>query len=495
MLKGAAVAGLAALSDAPAAGVEAVRDRPIIEGYSDQISYQAGDRIGLHISTAARKYSVEIARVGARREVVWSQQGLPGAQHPIPETASTHGCNWPAALTLQVPGDWRSGYYSAILRGEAKGQAAVGELYFIIRPARPSREAKILLQLTTNTYNAYNTWGGSSLYTGPRGQGTRVSFDRPYAGFVPGDAFTGKYSGWRNWEQPFVEWAERSGYRLDFAANSDLEFFPEMLKSYRLVLSVGHDEYWTAPMRDHLEAFIANGGNVAFFSGNTAFWQVRSEDQGRALVSWKQNFKRDPVYRGGDHRLLSTMWSNRLVKRPENQLTGVSFAYGGYHRFFEQFVDGAGAYTIHRPDHWIFAGTGLKGGDSLGASAKIVGYECDGCQFTLEDGLPVPTHRDGTPDSFVILGTAPAGLSKRDNSIGWVTTALLGEDSDKQVEQPGAAVLGCYMRGGTVVTTGCTEWVRGLSGKDAQVAQITRNILDRLASRRAASRERPSRDR
>ena len=67
------------------------------------------------------------------------------------------------------------------------------------------------------------------------------------------------------WERDFVEWAEAAGYALDYCANSDLEWHPELLDNYRLVLSVGHDEYWSAPMRDHLEAYIAAGGNAAFF--------------------------------------------------------------------------------------------------------------------------------------------------------------------------------------------------------------------------------------
>src|SRR5262249_10164689 len=294
------------------------------------------------------------------------------------------------------------------------------------------------------------------------------------------DQFTSRFSGWRNWEEPFVAWAEKQKYKLDFAVNSDLEFHPEILNKYKLVLSVGHDEYWSAPMRDHLEAFIQRGGNVAFFSGNTAFWQVRSEGDGRALVSWKQNFDLDPVFKTDDHRLLSGMWSNVLVKRPENQMTGVSFAYAGYHRFFEQ--GGDGCYTVHRPDHWIFGGTGLKSGDKLGGKDQIVGYECDGCRFVVKDGLPIPTHEDGTPESFEILGTAPAGLSEKfDQSRLWVSEALFGKGTKKRVPPVGAAVLGYYTRGGTVVTTGCTEWVRGLKGKDPTVERITRNILERLS--------------
>jgi hypothetical protein len=472
----AGVVGAATLSDLSAGERRAA---PVIEGYAGKLSYVAGEKATLHVSTSASRFSVEIARIGAKRVVVFKRDDLPGARHPVPADASSHGCRWPADVTLAVAKDWPSGYYQVILRTrQENGRSAQGEAFFVVRASKPA--SRILLQLTTNTYNAYNSWGGTSLYGGPKGQGRRVSFERPYAGFVPGDQFTSRYSGWRKWEEPFVLWAERAGYDVDFAVNSDLEFNPEILRRYRLVLSVGHDEYWSAPMRDHLEAFIAKGGNVAFLSGNTCFWQVRSEDQGRALVSWKQDFDKDPVYRGKDRRLLSGMWSNRLVGRPENQLTGVSFAYAGYHRFFEH--GGDGCYTVHRPDHWLFAGTGLKRGDRLGARDHIVGYECDGCDLVWKDGLPVPTHRDGTPRGFEVLGTAPAGLStKFDSSLVWVSEALYGKGTTKRVKPVGAAVLGCYVRGGTVVTTGCTEWVRGLAGGDRQVERITRNILERLS--------------
>ena len=143
---------------------------------------------------------------------------------------------------------------------------------------------------------------------------------------------------------------------------------------------------------------------------------------------------------------------------------------------------GAGAYTIHRPEHWVFEGTDLKWGDLLGAKENIVGYECDGCDFTLEDGLPVPTHRDGTPVGFKILGTAPA--SGWDNEIAFAAKSLFGDDAsaeDRARLGRGAAVMGTYSRGGTVFTTGCTEWSRGLERGNPLVERITRNLLDRLS--------------
>ena len=168
-----------------------------------------------------------------------------------------------------------------------------------------------------------------------------------------------------------------------------------------------------ALFRDTVEAFIGRGGNVAFLSGNTAFWQVRLEDrtaQGPAttMVGYKGMFKNDPVYGTERQGELTTIWSDVLVERPENLMTGVSFARGGYHRIGKRATNGAGGYTVHRADHWLFDGTGLGYGDVLGAASTIVGYECDGCDFTYRDGLPYPTGADGTPSTFEILGTAPA---------------------------------------------------------------------------------------
>ena len=522
-----------------------------VEGYADRLSVPAGDRITVHVSTNLARYSAEIARLGAKRKVMWAQDNLTGARHPIPANASSHGCGWPPAFRVTVPHDWLSGYYSVALRGQGSHRNVRGEISFVVRAARPGRHSKILLQRTTNTDNAYNSWGGSTLYSGPDGPAHRVSFDRPYAGFhedgtylftlsgefartlderrisdrlqsaflevgidlsphsfvqvthpgrrwylvVPGitytlksdwkqlrvyDGFTTWESGWRNWEQPFVVWAEQSGYQLDYAVNTDLEFYPEILRSYRLVLSVGHDEYWSAPMRDHLEQYVADGGNVAFFSGNNLWWQVRSENRGRALVCWK-DYKEDPYYLSGRYDRLTTLWCHHLIQRPENQLTGVSFARGGYHDFFDQYRDSQGHYTVHRPDHWVFEGTGLRTGDPLGGRDKLVGYECDGCNFRWENGLPVPTGCDGTPENFTILATAPAALSHADESVRLASEALYGEDTTREVAQPGTAVLGLYSRGGTVFTTGCTEWAKGLRGRDKTVEQITRNLLNRLS--------------
>jgi hypothetical protein len=453
--------------------VQAEDDVFFIEGYAGQVSYAPGESLTLHVSTSELVFSAEILRAGAEYKSQWTQDGIAGANLPVPEDASSKGCNWPAALTLKIPADWQSGYYHVVLRVKDQGgkfirrsaRSADSSCYFVLREAAGVADpAPVLLQLATNTYNAYNNWGGFSLYGfhGRGGnQGHRVSFLRP-----PGSLF-------QNWEKDFVAWAQREGVRLAFAANSDLEFHPDILKNRRLVLSVGHDEYWSAPMRDNLEKFIGDGGNVAFFSGNTCCWQVRSEDNGSALTCWKQNYPMDPVFSARKSQAtLSSLWSHYLIERPENQLTGVGFLWGGYHRSHGQFMDGSGAFTVHRPEHWLFEGTGVKRGDEVGGKHTVVGYECDGCDIAWRDGLPFPTGSDGTPSNFSILGTAPAKWHPDD--CEWY---------DKwQNGRIGTAVLGAYERGGSVVTTGTTDWAHGLRGGDPVIERITRNVIDKLSS-------------
>lgn len=436
---------------------------PFVLGYANQVSVASGEEIAFHVSGSLKSFDMLIERVGAERTKVFEKAQIACATHPIPDRASSQGCNWPVALTITVPQNWTSGYYEATLALNVDRQPIRSSLFFIVRSAVPGKSAKVLLQLGTNTYNAYSNWGGHSLYAYHDRdglQGHRVSFDRPLT------------SLFKNWELPFVKWAEQNGYALDYASNCDLEFHPEILQHYNLVLSVGHDEYWSSPMRDHLEQYIRDGGNVAFLSGNTCCWQVRSEDSGRALTCWKQSVHSDPLYRTGDPRLLSTAWSHHLIGRPENQLTGVGFLWGGYHRSHGQFMDGSGAFEVHRPGHWLFKGTELKRGDRFGGKHTIVGYECDGCEIEWVDGLPVPTHRDGTPESFTILATCPAR---------WAPGDCYWYDRFPK-DRVGNAVLGTYTRGGTVVTVGTTDWAHGLAGNDPHVVTITRNILEHLSA-------------
>jgi hypothetical protein len=490
---------------------------------------EAGQDVGLHLSSAGgRPVRIEVARVGFERDVVLVEPAVPAGDHPTPLDAAQLGCGWPVACTITPEASWRSGYYEVVLEIDVDGKVRQDHAFFVVRPTVGAPTAPVLLALSTNTWHAYNDFGGRNLYTGgtsvslqrpmargylhkPPGHGRRVTVTHPpdpemnaHVGYLTRhhlSPYAGS-AGWPDWELPFLEWTEREGYAIDVATNADLEDHPELLDGYELFLSVGHDEYWSGPMRDTVEAFIARGGHAAFLSGNTSFWQVRHEDRtpegpAATMVGYKGLFKRDPVW--GTDRIseLTSFWSDPAIERPENHMTGVSFSRGGYHRIGKRATNGAGGYTIHRADHWLFAGTGIDYGDVLGAGPTTVGYECDGCAFTYVDGLPVPTHEDGTPASFVILGTAPAAHFTRTTAtrppppdqpseIEFIAARLFDDRSPEAVARiaAGHAVLGTYTSpgGGIVVTSGSTDWAHGLAGRDEQVEQITRNLLDRLST-------------
>ena len=440
-----------------------------VEGYTSEVSYAPGELMQIHVSSSAPLFSIEISRLGCKREVVLQERDVSGSMFPVPEDASSQGCGWPVGWQFTIPEGWDSGYYEILFQVNDQGDTFIQRgtrqaqsiAYFILRPSVSSDCSSILLQLSTNTYAAYNNWGGYSLYAyhGRGGvQGHRVSFNRPDRGLFD------------RWELPFVSWAEKSGYKLDYCSNLDLERHPELLDGRALVLSVGHDEYWSAGMRDNLEDYVKCGGNVAFFSGNSVCWQVRNEDDGRALTCWKQRFNQDPAYRE-NRTMLTTLWSHHLVKRPENQLTGVGFLNGGYHLSHGQHMDGSGAYTVHRPEHWVFTDTELQTGDEFGGEDTIVGYECDGCEMVWQEGLPYATGNDGTPKNFQILATASARWHPEDSE--WYEAWQPGHE--------GRAVMGLYQQGGTVFTAGTTDWSHGLAGKHLTVDTITKNILDKLS--------------
>ena len=448
---------------------------PFVEGYLNTLSVVPGETIQLFASSNAGECAITIVREGEPEETVFEASQVAVGEHPIPGCAWETGPRWPACWEFTIPDTWRSGAYRITLQAEGmhdlkadshwSNLRASHDTLLVVRAANPATTSKILLQLTTNTYAAYNNWGGKSTYaynSSDQNQAHRVTLLRPGHGY--------HHTAFSLWERKFVHWCDREGYALEYAVNHDLETWPDGFGNYRLILSVGHDEYWSAPMRDNLERFIATGGNTAFFSGNSVCWQVRFEDDGKTMVTYKEDYKKDPLYAPDGHPLLSTLYSHPLVNRPENHLTGVGFPMGGYHLSHGAYMDGPGEYTVRRADHWAMEGTGLREGDVFGGESTIVGYETDGCAYREVDGYPVPTCEDGTPENFIILCQAPSLWTGMDLDVFQETG----------VSEDGRATMGAYTRGGTVFTAGTTDWSHGLA-KDRVVQQITRNVLNRLS--------------
>jgi len=464
----------------------------------------AGDSVDLMISGPSQPVRVEALRIGAA-EVCVAQWDVDIDEQPVPADCATEGCGWEPNLRIAVAAEWTSGFYLVRITA-AHGEVA--DAFFVVRAAEPG---DTLLVLSTSTWAAYNDWGGPSFYTGNHESSqqrplTRGFLDKPdphrwrvaNVGDLPGREVAAHFSeysvwscaaGWANWERLFVRWAEAQGLALDYATSLDLHDRGDLLDPYHLYVSIGHDEYWSAAMRDQVEGWVERGGAAVFLSGNTAFWQVRFEE-GDRVVGYKNDYLLDPVVGTDAETSVSTMWCDPLTRRPEAEMTGVSFSRGGY-AHTRSAPRGSGGYTVWRPQHWAFDGLGLRAGDIVGAEPVVVGYECDGTEMALVDGLPVATGTGGTPANFEVLGTAPAHLWETsdappqlpDSYIGelnWVAERLGGADTPENRERyaHGSAVMGWFERGaGEVFTVGCTDWAYGLEHDD--VSTVTRNVLSR----------------
>lgn len=489
----------------------------MIEGYFGRESIVLGERLHIHVSTDAAFFRVDFYRIGAVPEFAGSTGWFPGRNAPAPahpdgvveHAAPAVDWDWPAYEFTPTP-RWTPGVYVGFFVdadrttpsvtveggrlpeeppydvGDLKG---FGREFFVLRPQVPGG-ARILYKKSSFTRHAYNRSDrpgaerASSLYDNPvyvpgdgiQPGGHKVSMHRP-----------GGVDDLSYWDAPFIAWLERAGYQVEFCTDLDLHADPGLLWSYRLLLSVGHDEYWSTEMRSSVERFVAAGGNVAFFSANTCWWRVHVTDDGTALVA-------DTDHRVGEtypHRPATDQWwapQPGGVGAPENTLTGVSFRNGGMWPGHWPGDRPCPGFTVQHADHWVYEGTGLRDGsdggvaDVLGASLPLIGYECDGAAFGYDrDGVAQPTGADGTPPSFLILGIAtlePVHDDFHDLRTGhWNCTPREAGNT-----APRAATMGVYTSNGTVFTAATTDWpVIVGRGCDERVDRVTRNVLDRLS--------------
>jgi hypothetical protein len=505
-----------------------------IEGYCSELSTHPGRGMGLHVSTRESSYSVSVERWGATREPVWDAVDLPGTFSPPPPDADAAGCGWPVSLTIPVTDQWRSGFYLVTLTAHgAPSGREVAHAGFVVRGPQHAGRRTALLVLDTNTWHAYNTWGGRSLYTG----GRQVSFARPFGrgmlcrpevdrddrkarptrwGEEPDidgtvfQAYRTEHAypsaigstGWFTHGRRFVEWAEGAGHEFDYAVSSDLELDFAALNGYDLVISVGHDEYWSAGQRAAVEAHLRRGGHLASFSGNTMFWQVRLESTpaGTAMVCHKYAAHRDDPVVTDQPASTTGMWADPIVGRPEWSVLGAGSAFGLYHRFGRATPRGVGGFVVYRHDHWMLRGTDLRYGDVLGAAHGVVGYETVGCPITFDEyQLPVaarhaalcdvlPEHLEivaFTPSSNLAVGEYPASIAALSDQgdMEFIAERLYGGTGDAElarVRHGNAVMLTCRPfgpEGGEVVTVGTTDWVFGLAD-DPAVARVTANVLE-----------------
>jgi phosphodiesterase/alkaline phosphatase D-like protein len=310
---------------------------PSIQGFTTDISYNLGETVRFKVNTTATAYRLDIYRMGyyggdgaLKVATVTPSATLPQTQ-PACLTDPTSGLidcgNWAESASWTIPTTAKSGIYFAKAVRES-GAAGSSHIVFVVR--NDASTSDIIFQTSDTTWQAYNQYGGNSLYVGsPAGRAYKVSYNRPFTtrGTSPEDwVFNSEY--------PMVRWLEANGYDVTYTTGIDTDRRGNLLLNHKVFLSVGHDEYWSATQRTNVETARNAGVHLAFFSGNEIFWKTRWENSisspataYRTLVTYKEthaNAKIDPtpVWTGTwrDPRAFNPEGAN-----PENRLTGTIF--------------------------------------------------------------------------------------------------------------------------------------------------------------------------
>jgi Bacterial Ig domain/Immunoglobulin I-set domain len=353
---------------------------PNIQGFTTDISVNAGETIFFKVSTNAASYRIDIYRLGyyqgkdARFVTSISPSvQLPQIQHPCLTESATGlvDCgNWAISASWTVPSTAMSGVYFAKLVRLDNGEAS--PLIFVVR--NDSSHSDILVQTSDPTWQAYNTYGGNSLYSGsPAGRAYKVSYNRPVNTLT--SFFAAEYN--------LHHWLEANGYDVTYSTGVDTDRNGALITQHKVFMSVGHDEYWSAGQRSNVEAARAAGVHLAFFSGDEVSWKTRWEPSidganalYRTLVCYKE--RDNGAIDSADPPTWTGRWRDPRFSppadggRPGNALTGTIFEV--LHRSDPIIVPQADG----RMRFWRNTGMALLGPGQVGSlPAGVLGYEWD----------------------------------------------------------------------------------------------------------------------
>lgn len=443
---------------------------PFIEGYCSRQSASAGETIDFKVSTNPPvDFQIEIFRMGyyggAGARKMTTLGPLKGTTQPVPEVGERRlrECRWSTSTSLTIPADWPSGVYLGRLSTLTEKDGSGYWQSYVVFVVRDSRPCDVLFQVSDNTWQAYNKWPDEySLYTDPRGAhapNVAVSFDRPYAKYpqifeVPQSVGSGEFL---LWEFPLCYWLEKHGYDVSYCSNLDT-VDPAVPQRAKAFLSVGHDEYWDERQYQSLVAARDAGTSLLFLSGNTAYivspFEASGNGRANRVISRQATF--GPL--------------SELEQKTYGHMIG-PFTYAGPDeaeligaRSTVPF-NGCGDWICTKPDHWIFAGSGMRRGDRVpglvgwewhGEPAAIPGLEvvAEGTILTARD---VPGHWTAT------IYPGPKGNFVFNASTIWWAQALSSP--------PGH-------------TLPWSHWSRP-HGPDERVETITHNLLRRAIGRTA----------
>lgn len=438
---------------------------PWIEGYCSRTSVRAGDSLSLFVSTnPASEFTLDFYRMGfyggAGGRHVLSLGPLPGRLQPDPPVGTNRlrECQWEPSSTITIPRDWLSGVYLGKLTALREGFQS-----YVIFIVRDDRAADFIFQCSDTTWQAYNRWpdqfalydnGKEQWYCGPN---VDVSFDRPYGKYCQIlDAPLSTGSGeWFLWEFPLAYWMESLGYDVTYISNLDTHSDPRGLRRAKGFLSVGHDEYYSLEIYQNLRRAIADGLNVAFLSGNTCCGRI--DPRPGSTGAPNRIYGRIDYYGPRDAGVIKrfpSMVNFPYLSPHEDMLLGARSN-------FPPSCTGGADWICTLPDHWIYAGTGMKHGDRI---PGLIGWEFQSGPAAIP-GLEVLATGPTQDAPGKLNGSTYAATIYPGSKKNFVFNASTCWWADGLSEPPG------YVRPSVYTTP---------HGPDPRVQQITANVLERM---------------
>ena len=432
-----------------------------IQGFATAMSVNVGQTENFKVQTTASAWHMNILRLGyyggdGARLVTTNIQ--PSASQPQTQPACLSyaatgliDCgNWAVSTSWTVPSTAVSGYYLAeLVRNDTGGKS---EIPFVVR--NDGNHSNIVYEVDDATQEAYNTWGGNSLYQcagspppapfssdtkpvcppgSPQGyQGAfAVSYNRPWhTAEDDGQALptggTASGSWFTTTELPMIEFIEGNGYDVSYIASTDLDADgSQLLANHKVFLDSGHDEYWSGNQRAALQTAIDGGLNAAFFSGNEMFWKTRygasqdgSNTPERTLITYKEthfNAPTDPE----DPGTWTGAWADPRFSPPADGGLPGNATTGQYFQVNYGSADLVVPAAYAKLSIWRNTAVAkLTGSQSLtlDPGADIIGYEWDS---DSDNGFRPPGEFDlsktvvSVPQAFDDYGTnvAPATIT------------------------------------------------------------------------------------
>ncbi len=338
-----------------------------IYGYADRVSARRGDEVTVFVDPPAVPYHLEVYRMGyyggLGGRLQWRSATMQGGPAQPPPTVSPGTnmveCRWTATTRVGVDDSWLPGAY--LIKLTSDNGLTAGYIPLCVRDDQSTAAFAVMHSVTT--WQAYNAYGGRSLYVGPgnvrvgeTGTSNRsrvVSFDRPYdqRGWGAPD-FTGN-------EFPLIFLAESLGLDVTYFTDIDLHQDPGRLARHRCLFSLGHDEYWSSAMRDGATQALSQGTNLAFLGANAVYRHIRLEPsplgEDRHEVCYKSDLATEDPLSGVDPAEVTFNWPDGPDPRPEQDLVGSQYADVGAKA--DMVIADAGS--------WVFAGTGVVDGQHL----------------------------------------------------------------------------------------------------------------------------------